>query len=1115
MSRRFRVLGRVVWLLAACVMLDTARARASDVFTYTGSLNEGRNEHAATLLADGRVFVVGGWGSQAGYFFALSSAEVYDAATGTFTRAGAMAQARIGPVAVRLDSGAVLVLGGFGPHPLGGYQSIASAEVYDPVTGAFSPTADMTTARQDMTATLLPDGTVLVAGGFDFYFGPTSSAEIYDPSSGTFSPTGSLIQARSHHTATLLPNGQVLITGGCSSFFCARSGELYDPATRSFSATGDMTDFHSSGLTANLLADGRVLMAGGQTTAAEIYDPANDTFTPTGNMLADQTGGTATLLQGGAVLITGGYWAPRKSERYEPGSGTFVPAAALQQGRSSHTATLLPDGTVLVVGGSGSPQSAELYHSSGYVDTVPPTISVPFDLTVGAFDAGGVPVYYDVTVNDDADSFPTLSCIPASGSTFPVGDTTVNCTATDSSGNTSSASFKVTVIAPIDVTVALSAKGSLDSTTDVVTLSGTVACNRATFVFISGQLKETVAHRAVLEGSFSTFVSCVPPVTTWSATTVANNGRFGAGPADASASAFACDLSCDFDQTSRTVTLGKGHVAAGLASTAAAAGTAAATAAAASYYQVTDLGTLNGDSCLSPGGMVSPGRSSFATAFNDNGQAVGGSCAFAGFFQRVIHAFSWSGGTMTDIGTLGVGGSPDGSTAYGINDAGQIVGLNFMNVLSGGTAVVWSGGTITSLDTVLGGGFSSAYDINNAGQIVGLRGVLPDTSSWSAFLYDTASGQVTTLPGIGGTFRTSAVAINDAGDVAGYGTAATNVFHAVRWSAQVPTDLGTLGGTHSFASGINGAGDVVGSSSMPGDAGQHAFLYSGGVMQDLGTLGGSFSWAAGINEAGLVVGSATTISGQGHAFIHDGTSMVDLNDRVSPAAGWVLTQATAVNGSGIIVGTGQINNETHAFLLTPSTPPVDTTPPVLTVPADFTVEATDAAGAVVYYVVTARDDVDPNPTVACVPPSLSTFSIGTTTVECVATDNTGKSASASFNVTVVARFDISLELASRHAVDPKTGIVTLTGTVACNRGSAVSISGQLQEIVAQRALLLGTFFTFFACVEPVTAWSTPVVANNGRFGAGPAEASASAFACERSCDSDYQSGPVQLVGGHH
>ena len=242
--------------------------------------------------------------------------------------------------------------------------------------------------------------------------------------------------------------------------------------------------------------------------------------------------------------------------------------------------------------------------------------------------------------------------------------------------------------------------------------------------------------------------------------------------------------------------------------------------------------------------------------------------------------------------------------------------------------------------------------------------------------------------------------------------------------------------------------------------------------------------------------------------------MADLNDLISPASGWVLVEATAINASGEIVGTGRINNETHAFLLTPSSPPTDTTPPVITVPFDFTVEATTSAGAVVYYVVTATDDVDPNPTVACVPPSGSTFPVGATTVECVATDNTGKSSSASFRVTVIPPLDIVLELASKDLVDTKTGTVTLGGTIACNRGTYVSISGQLTEIVAHRAMLQGTFYTTVVCVAPVTAWTTTVVAYNGRFGAGPAEASAFAFACEFSCDSDQKSGSVLLVGGH-
>jgi len=165
-GRLFRHSALLLGLVAA--LATPARASAQAVFVGTGNLNDGRYAHAAVRLHDERVFVVGGWGVvSAGYFVALSSAESYDFATGTFAPTGSMAQGRIGPVAVVLDSGKVLVAGGWGPVPQGGYRALSSAELYDPQTGNFSPTGGMQYARQGMTAMLLTNGTVLIAGGSD------------------------------------------------------------------------------------------------------------------------------------------------------------------------------------------------------------------------------------------------------------------------------------------------------------------------------------------------------------------------------------------------------------------------------------------------------------------------------------------------------------------------------------------------------------------------------------------------------------------------------------------------------------------------------------------------------------------------------------------------------------------------------------------------------------------------------------------------------------------------------------------------------------------------------------------------------------------------------------
>ena len=161
------------------------------------------------------------------------------------------------------------------------------------------------------TATLLPNGKVLVAGGYDGNSVALASAELYDPASGTWTATGSLATARDGHTATLLPNGKVLVAGGLDSSQVAfASAELYDPASGTWTATGSLATARYIH-TATLLPNGKVLVAGGLTAAAllasaELYDPASGTWTATGSLATARYSHTATLLPNGKVLVAGG-----------------------------------------------------------------------------------------------------------------------------------------------------------------------------------------------------------------------------------------------------------------------------------------------------------------------------------------------------------------------------------------------------------------------------------------------------------------------------------------------------------------------------------------------------------------------------------------------------------------------------------------------------------------------------------------------------------------------------------------------------------------------------------------------------------------------------------------
>lgn len=332
--------------------------------------------HRAVLLHDGRVLVAGGVINDRIDGQVSAAAELFDRTGPSWTATTEMIEARFGHAATVLRDGKVLVAGSYVSN---GFP-LPSAELYDPTSGRWTPTGSMTTGRGGHAAILLPDGRVLVVGGGDedtsFEGGPrSSSAELYDPATGTWTKTRSMNEVRKGFTATLLPDGRVLVAGGDPGYTAA---ELYDPSTSRWTATGSMADGRFSH-TATLLGDGSVLVTGGcacsepgAITSAELYDPRSGEWTPTADMGTARIGHTATLLADGTVLVIGGEPGepgdrPTTAELFDPETGRWAVTTSPARARDGYTLTLLADGTVLLAGDYDyeSAATTELYKPGG------------------------------------------------------------------------------------------------------------------------------------------------------------------------------------------------------------------------------------------------------------------------------------------------------------------------------------------------------------------------------------------------------------------------------------------------------------------------------------------------------------------------------------------------------------------------------------------------------------------------------------------------------------------------------------------------------------------------------------------------------------------------------
>ena len=347
----------IVLFVGAACLGKTKEQVSGDVdsqqIIQIGAMTLERAAHQATLLRTGQVLITGGC-TGSGCTPIDSSVEIYDPVAQSFRTVTSMATPRVSHAAVLLPDGRVLVAGGWT-----GRHATASAEIYDPSTNQWTSAPEMTEPRMSPVAVPLPSGRVLILGGEATLGNPLASAEVFDPSTSTFSTVSPMGTPRTSHVAITLTDGRVLVIGGHRApGEILRSAEIFDPVTSDFQPTGDMAIARHK-LAAASLVDGKVLIIGGSDdrdyrgrhASTEIFNPVTREFSPGPDMRwgRHKIHDAIAVLPSGAVVVAGG---ASQIEFYDPVVHSFgVIEGELSGPLMFATATLLPTEEVLILGG--------------------------------------------------------------------------------------------------------------------------------------------------------------------------------------------------------------------------------------------------------------------------------------------------------------------------------------------------------------------------------------------------------------------------------------------------------------------------------------------------------------------------------------------------------------------------------------------------------------------------------------------------------------------------------------------------------------------------------------------------------------------------------------------